>query len=198
MKRAAIGLKSKTGRAIAVALAAPLEYISREELTLCDALTKQPYHDVMEMPWSESIVAVKPAIATIEKIAAGELRRFVESVASRGFEIVGIAVVGPADRNLERIGNPHIRAHAAEGVLFRAVIESAAKTNRIAWKAFVDPAKEISAVQKKKIEGMKAVAGPPWRADEKSAAMAACAVLGSDLRFPQSSTPRGKVGKSEI
>lgn len=177
MKRAAIGLKSKTGRAIAVALAAPLEYICREELSLCDASTKQPYHDVMEMPWSESVEAVKPAIATIEKIAAAELRHFVEAVESRGFAIAGIAVVGPADRNLERIGNPHIRAHAAEGVLFRAVIEKAAKTNRIASKAFVDPAKEISAAQKKKIDGMKEVAGTPWRADEKSAAMAACAIF---------------------
>ena len=177
MKRAAIGLKSKTGRAIAVALAAPLEYICREELSLCDASTKQPYHDVMEMPWSESVEAVKPAIATIEKIAAVALRRFVEAVESRGFDVAGIAVVGPADRNLERIGNPHIRAHAAEGVLFRAVIEKAAKTNRIPSKAFVDPAKEISAAQKKKIERMKEVAGPPWRADEKSAAMAACAVF---------------------
>jgi len=177
MKRAAIGLKSKTGRAIAVALAAPLEYICREELTLCDESTKQPYHDVMEMPWSESVIAVKPAIATIEKIAAFELKRFVEAVELRGFEVAGIAVVGPADRKLERIGNPHIRAHAAEGVLFRAVIESAAKTNRIECQAFVDPVKEITAAQKEKIDGMKVVAGPPWRSEEKSAAMAACAVL---------------------
>ena len=177
MKRAAIGLKSKTGKAIAVAIAAPLEYICREELTLCDASTRQPYHDVMEMPWSESIVAVKPAIATIEKIAAVELRRFVESVESRGFDVAGIAVVGPAERNLERIGNPHIRAHAAEGVLFRAVIETAAKKNRLTSKAFVDPAKEVTAAQRKKIDGMKEIAGPPWRAEEKSAAMAACAML---------------------
>jgi hypothetical protein len=178
MKRAVIGLKSKTGRAVAVAIAAPLEFICREELSLCDASTRQPYHDVMEMPWSESIEAVKPAIATIEKIAAVELRRFVEAVESRGFDVSGIAVVGPADRNLERIGNPHIRAHAAEGVLFRAVIETAAKKNGIASRAFVDPAKAVSAAQKKKIENMKAVAGPPWRAEEKAAAMAACALLG--------------------
>jgi len=179
MKRAVIGLKSKTGRAIAVVLASPLEYICREELALCDARTRQPYHDVMELPWSESIVAVKPAIARIEKIATAELRRFIEAVESRGFEVAGIGVVGPADRNLERIGNPHIRAHAAEGVLFRAVIETAAKANRVASTSFVDPGDAISAAQRKKIDGMKVIAGPPWRADQKSAAMAACAVLTS-------------------
>ena len=178
MTRAAIGIKSKTGRGIAVALAASNEFICREELTLADPdATVGPYHEVMELPWSESIVAVRPAIATIETIAARELRRLIEELQSRGFDVGCIAVVGPADRNLERIGNPHIRAHAAEGVLFRAVIEKAAKSNRVASRLFVDPAKELNASQKKTIEQMKAAAGPPWRADEKSAAMAAMIAL---------------------
>lgn len=177
MKRATIGLRAKTGRAIAVALAAPNEFICRQELALCDDATKQPYHDVMELPWSESVVAVRPAIATIEKIAARELRRLIEEVEARGYEVERIAVVGPADRNLERIGNPHIRAHAAEGVLFRAVIEKAAKANRRQSTAFVDPAEDLTAAQKKSIEKMKEVAGSPWRADEKSAAMAALTAL---------------------
>lgn len=177
MKRATIGLRAKTGRAIAVALSAPRGFILREEVVLCDASTKQPYHDVMELPWIQSIVAVRPAIATIEKIAARELRRLIDEVSSRGYQVDCIAVVGPADRNLERIGNPHIRAHAAEGVLFRAVIEKAAKSNRVASRAFVDPSTELTAAQKKSVEEMKKVAGSPWRADEKSAAMAAMALL---------------------
>jgi hypothetical protein len=177
MKRATIGIQSKTGRGIAVALAAPLEFICREELPLCDETTKQPYHDVMELPWSESIVAVKPAIATIEKIAARELRRLIENVESRGYEVAFVGVVGPADRKLERIGNPHIRAHAAEGVLFRAVLEKAAKANRIESKTFANPAEAVTAKEKKTIVDMKKIAGTPWRAEEKSAAMAACAML---------------------
>lgn len=182
MKRAVIGLRAKTGRAIAVALSDPLDFVWRGEVTLCDQSTKQPYHDVMELPWSESIVAVKPAIATIENIAARELRRLIELVESRGYKAASIAVVGPADRDLERIGNPHIRAHAAEGVLFRAVIEKAAKTNRLPSRAFVDPARELSAADKKKIAAMKTVAGSPWRADEKLAAMAALTLLRSSAR----------------
>jgi hypothetical protein len=178
MKRATIGIKTRTGRAVAVALDERKEFICREEMTLSDPHAKVgPYHEVMELPWTESIVAVKPAIAAIEKIAARELERVIKAVQSRGYEVAGVAVVGPADRQLERIGNAHIRAHAAEGVLFRRVIEVAAKENRVDAKAFVDPAKEIGAPQKKKIEAMKAVAGSPWRAEEKSAAMAACAIL---------------------
>jgi hypothetical protein len=131
----------------------------------------------MELPWSDSLIAVKPAIATIEKIAAAELRRLIDSVESRGYEVAAIAVVGPADRKLERIGNPHIRAHAAEGVLFRAVIETAARANRVASMLFVEPSKELSSRQKKTIDEMKKIAGSPWRAEEKSAAMAAGAAL---------------------
>jgi hypothetical protein len=173
MTRATIGIKSKTGRAIAVALTAPLEFICREELTLCDETTQQPYHQVMELPWSESQIAVKPAIATIEKIAARELRRLITDVESRGYEVAFVGIVGPADRKLERIGSPHIRAHAAEGVLFRAVMEKAAKANRIEWKAFDDPAAALTAKEKKTIGAMGKIAGSPWRAEEKAAAMAA-------------------------
>ena len=180
MKKVAIGVKTKTGRAIAVALSEQLEFIGREELILCDESTKQPYHDVMELPWNESIVAVKPAIATIERIAAEALRRLIASIESRGLRVECVAVVGPADRKLERIGNPHIRAHAAEGVLFRAVVEKAAKVNRRQTRSFVDPAAELkrSAREvKSALEKLGKIAGAPWRAEEKSAAIAAWAAL---------------------
>ena len=181
MRRATIGIKTRTGRATAVALSEPMEFICREELMLSDDSTKFPYHDVMELPWSESQIAVKPAVATIEKIAARELRRFIKDIETRGYEVVFVGVVGPAERKLERIGNPHIRAHAAEGVLFRAVVEKAAKANRVDSKAFPEPATEVTAKQKKTIDDMKKIAGSPWRAEEKSAAMAACIGL-SQLR----------------
>ena len=178
MKRATIGIKTRTGRAVAVAIGERLEFICREDMQLSEPDAIGPYHEVMEMPWSEAVIAIKPAIAAIEKTAARELRRVIQEVESRGYEVASVAVVGPADRQLERIGNPHIRAHAAEGVLFRAVIEKAAKANRVESKLVVDPSKEVAAPQKKKIEAMKKIAGSPWRAEEKSAAMAAALCVG--------------------
>ena len=45
MKRATIGIKTRTGRAVAVALDERKEFICREELTLCDPDAKVgPYH----------------------------------------------------------------------------------------------------------------------------------------------------------
>lgn len=184
--RAAIGLKTKTGKAIAVVLVesdARPEFVWREELRLYDEdlpETLQPYHNVMEMPWSEAVIAIRPAIAAIEKIAAASLRMLMDSVHYRGMRVVCVAIVGPGERKLEKIGNPHIRAHAAEGVLYRAVMETAARENGCKSQSFVDPTPELGRPAreiKKFLEEMGKTAGTPWRADEKTAALAAWAAL---------------------
>lgn len=68
-------------------------FVWRGEVSLVDAATGEPYHEVMELPWNEA------------------------------------CVVGSAPRSLDRIGNQHIRAHAAEGILFRRVLEVASEHN---------------------------------------------------------------------
>ncbi|HEX9502578.1 MAG TPA: hypothetical protein VGA10_13085 [Thermoanaerobaculia bacterium] len=191
--RAAIGLKTKTGRAIAVVLSESdgrPHFVCREMLKLYDEsipATMQPYHNVMELPWSESVVAIQDAIAAIEKIAAASLRTLIESVHARGMRVASIAIVGPADRKLERIGNPHIRAHAAEGVLYRAVMEAAARANACKSRSFVDPVPALGRPDrevKKFLGDIGKAAGPPWRADEKTAAIAAWAALSVTARQP--------------
>jgi len=78
--------------------------------------------------------------------------------------------------DLGRIGNEHIRAHAAEGVLFRRVLEVAAERNGVVCRGFSD--KELGAPNAK-IKALGKKAGPPWRADERAAAMAAWLALRS-------------------
>jgi hypothetical protein len=182
-RKVVLGLKSKTGKAIAVALSGPAsspQFCRREELAIYDMgkpLTIQPYHQVMELPLNEWASAMRPAIKVIEEIAVDALARFIESLESPVGEI---AIVGPNDRVLERIGNPHIRAHAAEGVLYRHVLEVAAKANGCRFRSFPDAASELgrrpNQVQKV-LTALGKAAGSPWRSDEKSAAMAAWSVL---------------------
>jgi hypothetical protein len=103
--------------------------------------------------------------------------------------VASIAIVGPADRKLERIGNPHIRAHAAEGVLYRAVMEAAARANACTSRSFVDPVPVLGRPDrevKKFLGEIGKEAGPPWRADEKTAAIAAWAALSVTARQPSS------------
>ena len=185
-RRAAIGLKTKTGKAIAVVIVesdTQPQFLCREMLKLYDEElpeTLQPYHNVMEMPWAESMIAIKKPIAAIEKIAAASLRSLIDSVQKHGFRVACVAIVGPADRKLERIGNPHIRAHAAEGVLYRAVMETAARDNACPSRSFADPTAESGRPARevnKFLDDMGKSAGRPWRADEKAAAIAAWAAL---------------------
>jgi len=66
-------------------------------------------------------------------------------------------VVGAPAKNLGRIGNEHIRAHAAEGVLFRRVLEVAAERNGVACRGFAET--ELGAPDAK-IEALGKKAGP--------------------------------------
>jgi hypothetical protein len=70
---AAIGFRSKTGKAIAVALGgspkAP-ELLWRREIPLFDPEspeTAEPHHQVMELPWGEAMEAVQPLVTRIER-----------------------------------------------------------------------------------------------------------------------------------
>jgi hypothetical protein len=57
------------------------------------------------------------------------LKSLIEELKSQSIKVSGVGIVGAPDRDLARIGNFHIRAHAAEGVLFRKVLNVAAEAN---------------------------------------------------------------------
>jgi hypothetical protein len=189
-----IGLRAKTARAIAVVLGGSIDaplVLKKEEIPLADPkvpATAQPYHEVMDLPWEESQIAVRNSEVAIEAIASKALARLIKELQSEGMKISGVGVVGARDRDLARIGNAHIRAHAAEGVLFRRVLDFAADANGLRRRTFSDrgfdelTAGEIGTrnvmVIRKVIELGRGLA-PPWRADEKQAAIAAWLVLHS-------------------
>jgi len=184
MKRAALGLRAKTGRAIAVVLAGDADapsFVWRGSLSLVDPTmpaTAGPYHEVMELPWNEALVAVQPLVAAIEAAATRAIR---DVIASSKVPIRAAGIVGSPPRNLARIGNEHIRAHAAEGVLFRQVLESGAKTNLLSCVAFSESELKMreSALPDlaATLKQFGRAAGPPWRSDERLAASAAWLAL---------------------
>ncbi len=192
-KIAVIGFKPKTGRTIAVVLSGTLsspEIIRRVEVSLTDRrlhATFQPYHAVMELPWNESQQKVKPAVQAIERVAAKALTALVHEVRQAGLKVVAVGIAGPADRDLAKIGNYHIRAHAAEGLLFRQVLESAAVSNRIRHHTFIERTLISTAGAElrwpttktnKILADLGRVVGPPWRAEQRTAALAALIALG--------------------
>ena len=191
-KMVSMGLRAKTGRAIVVILGGGIDapqLLRREEIKLADPAfpeTYQPYHEVLDLPWDKGQIAVRKIASRIEKIASKEIARLVREVRSAGGIICGVGIVGAGDRNLEKIGSTHIRAHAAEGVLFRAVLEAGAAANELPNRRFDERGLDQTAVEQLNLGTAKIrvqlaefgrSAGSPWRADEKAAATAAWLVL---------------------
>jgi hypothetical protein len=195
MKKAelvSIGLRAKTARAIAVVLGGSVEepvVIKKLEISLADPAipaTLQPYHEVMELPWDQSQRAVRKSARAIERVAHKALAKLIREVQVDGMKVAGAGIVGAPDRDLSRIGNFHIRAHAAEGLLFRQVLDLAADTNNIKRRTFPDrDFDSLAAIElgnsradiSRKISALGRALPPPWRADEKQAATAAWLVL---------------------
>src|SRR5258708_39895466 len=99
--RAALGLRSKTGRAIAVAVAVAEDggsrLLLRREGSLVDPAvpeTSEPYHVVMELPWAEALRAVRPYAAAVERAAAANVAGVVAELARGGARVAAIGVVG--------------------------------------------------------------------------------------------------------
>jgi hypothetical protein len=190
----AIGLRAKTARAIAVVLGGSADspiVIAKTEIRLADPkvrATAQPYHEVMDLPWPESQKAARKYETAIEAIASKALARIINEQQSQGMIVCAAGIVGAKDRDLSRIGNSHIRAHAAEGILFRHVLDLAAAANNLKWRAFSERDFEETvkselgsraAAIRQKLNGLGKTLAPPWRADEKLAATAAWLVLHS-------------------
>jgi|SRR5882724_8746052 len=187
-----IGLRAKTARAIAVVLGGTTEaplVLTKLEIPLADPkipATAQPYHEVMDLPWEQSQKAVRKSARAIEAVAQKALARLIKELRATGMKVSGVGIVGAKDRDLARIGNYHIRAHAAEGVLFRRVLDLAADASGLKRRTFSDreldqiAATELGAqndVVKRKLNDLRHAVAPPWRADEKQAATAAWLVL---------------------
>src|SRR5438094_8028068 len=106
----AIGLRAKTGRAIAVVLGGSADaptVLAKLEISLVDPKlpsTFQPYHEVMDLPWDESQRAVRKYVRAIEKVAAKNLTVLVKRLKGQGLT-VKVGVVCAAARDLSRLGN---------------------------------------------------------------------------------------------
>ena len=192
---AAIGFRAKTGRAIAVALSgtsASPNLIWRREISLVDPEieeTRFPYHATMELPWPRAMAATAPFVRAIEEVAVIALEELIRDLDSRGTVARAVGIVGSLDRDLAKLGSPHMRAHAAEGILFRRVLEHAAARHRLPVISFGEKTVNPSALSRLHISNAKleaqlkalgAQAGSPWRSDQKLAATAGWIALAQE------------------
>ena len=186
----AFGLRIKSGYAIAVVLGgsrrAPVP-LARRIVELSDAdrpETRQPYHDGFGKEQDDPR-EIRRRIGIITRCAGRSVAAFVrdsldDAGGGTGNAAAGLVVGSLIDPN--EVANPHIRAHAHEGRLFRTVVEDALRTQGIACSIHLE--KELTATAtaelrraeaaiRQTVAGFGKTIGGPWRAEEKAAAIAA-------------------------
>jgi hypothetical protein len=193
MTRCAVGLRSRTALAIAVALAderGGLRVRHRSERPLFAAgvpESRQPHHAALGLAGAEARRTVERAERAVHRTALDQLGALARELAAEGLRVVRVAVVG-SEADPGRVHNPHMRAHAAEGRLFREVLVAAAREQGLACvslgeRQVWDQAAAALGRSRAEIEGeLRALgkqAGSPWRAHEKLAALAAWVALTS-------------------
>jgi hypothetical protein len=178
----AVGFRVKSGFAIAVTLEGPVSapsVLSRHVIEMSDPKvpeTRQPYHDGFYHT-EEDPREIARRVKIVERCAKQSVAALLKDMhVARAGLIVG-SVIDP-----EKVGNPHIRAHAHEGRLFRTVLEGTLRSRGVVCQVIVEqqlaattaaglrrPPREIA----RTLDGFGKTLGSPWRADEKAAATAA-------------------------
>jgi hypothetical protein len=176
---AAVGLRVKTGKALAIAIAgaaASPRPILREEVALADPAvmdTVHPYHLEIEGQPEAAEAAARRA----RRIGAAALARLFESV-SAVERIESITIVVNTHTPPERITSPHMRAHGKEGWLFREICEQAAESLGIEPSTLaLDEIPLDGRSTQRALTTLGVEFGRPWTADWKLAAAAAFRTL---------------------
>jgi hypothetical protein len=182
----AVGFRVKSGFAIAVTLDGPASApsaVSRRVIEMSDSAvpeTRQPYHDGFYRT-EEDAHEIARRVKIVKRCATQSIAALLNDTgATRAGLIVG-SLIDP-----EKVGNPHIRAHASEGRLFRTVLEDALTSRGVRCEVIVEkqlPARTAAGLRRapreiaRTLGGFGKALGSPWRADEKAAATAAWLAL---------------------
>jgi len=205
MIRVAIGFRVKSGHAIAIALtgsAAAPSPLLRADVALSDPgipETRQPYHDGFYRQQDDPSEIAR-RVGIVERCAKQSVAALVASIAARDRRtsrlraslVVG-SVIDPAT-----VGNPHIRAHASEGRLFRTALADALAVHGVACDVIVEKQLTAKAAADlgqpariaRTVAALGSAMGSPWRADEKAAATAAWMALATSPRAARARTGR--------
>jgi len=181
----------KSGWATAVLVAGPAtapRVVDRRRIALSDPRvpeTTQPYHAGFGAERTDAR-AIRRLTGIVGRCAARSMTSLIRAYRAMGFRPGRIALVVGSTIDPSAIANPHIRAHAHEGRLFRMVLDAAAVRHRLRSSVVLE--RELYAVaaralrrslrrlQREATELGEAV-GRPWRADDKAAAVAAWMLL---------------------
>ncbi len=184
----AVGFRVKSGFAVAIALRGPASApiaVARRVVMMSDPkipATKQPHHAGL-FQIEEDTREIVRRVRIVERCCAASVEALLCESWLEGSSFRRAAIIVGSTIDPETVGNPHIRAHAYEGQLFRRVLEDALRAAGVRSEVIVE--KQLTATMNARVSRRpREIAatlarfgdtlGRPWRADEKSAASAAC------------------------
>jgi len=189
--RAALGFQARTGWAALVALAGPAEtptvVLRRRVALVDDTVPAHVFHAAQEARDPRPLV--KKAEQTARAAGRRAVREAVRELEQAGHRVVGMGLgvgTGNVPDQLEAILASHALVHAAEGELYRRVLVEAGEHNGL--RVIRLPRKELDATAaqklgirpvtlRKHLAAMGREVGPPWRQDQKEAALTAWVAL---------------------
>ena len=142
---------------------------------------RQPYHAAMGR-LETNVTKLQRRAQSVRRATEQSIVDLLKRCADNGYAIRRAALVVGSMIDPDSIANPHIRAHALEGRLFRTTLETALQSREIQYAIFIErdtyaAASKLLGQSRTQIQRTLAHLGRsvngPWRADQKLAALAA-------------------------
>jgi hypothetical protein len=183
-----VGVVTRTGSAVAIALARPAPlgepapaatFQSRLEITLTPAhLPSQPYHAAAALDIRAANALIAEVEQAAEDAAKAGLRALTDGLPAAPAAVAVVVKPVSLPDDVADVIRSHARMHAGEGVLYREAVLAAVR--RCGWAAVAVEAASLPAADEV-LAAISRDAGRPWRRIEKDAARAALTLLLSAL-----------------
>ena len=147
----------------------------------CNPETRQPYHAAMGM-LETNAGKLKRRTQSIRRTTAKSVVDLLQQHTDKGYTIRRAGFVVGSQIDPDSIANPHIRAHALEGRLFRTMLEAALQSRGIRCAIFTEHDTYAEAAKtldkspaqiKRVLTRLGDATNGPWRAEQKLAALVA-------------------------
>jgi hypothetical protein len=184
---AALGLRVKSGWAAVVSLTGPIGSPALRDNWVIDLSdprfpeTRQPYHAAigqLEMDTTQT----NRRTDIVWRVTKHSVAKLLADCRRKDYAITRASLVVGSQLDPATIANPHIRAHALEGQLFRSALEralnghgirTAVLLERDAYDKAAMQLRKSSADVRRAIQNLGRFTGGPWRSEQKFAALAA-------------------------
>lgn len=184
---AALGFRVKSGWAAVVLVTGSIDSPRLRDNRAIDFSdpqlpeTRQPYHASFgELETDAKTTNRRTAI--VQRITKQSVTKLLADYRRKGYAIARAALVVGSQLDPATIANPHIRAHALEGQLFRSVLEQALNSHGIRTIILLERDAYAKAAARLKtplddvrrtVRDLGRIIEGPWRVDQKLAAVAA-------------------------